>query len=230
MKRDGLRAIATGQTSPMTNKPVFRIEDAEGNRVSDVHTQRTVEEALAAYRRGVALRTEAEANPQPPPPFFPPEPTPDPRRPLIRRVPPSDRPEYGDEPDDFLYHVTASWNVESILTCGLILGSGQTFTNYAGYSKGKAFLTERGGVRFWTARVRDHLAHAYDRPPGVVVLRLPRGAVSGLREDTVGSRDALAASYYVTEPIPQRLLAPEAYQGLRAQAEPASGDHDDPAP
>jgi hypothetical protein len=72
---------------------------------------------------------------------------------------------------------------------------------YDQYSQGKAFLTDRPGVSFWQERVDAHMFDQFDDPPPVSVLRIPRSAVADLMDDAVGTRDARAASYYVTKPV-----------------------------
>jgi hypothetical protein len=72
---------------------------------------------------------------------------------------------------------------------------------YDQYSQGKAFLTDRPGVSFWQEKIDAHLFDQFDDPPPMAVLRIPRSAVPGLMDDAIGTRDARAASYYVTKPV-----------------------------
>jgi hypothetical protein len=109
-----------------------------------------------------------------------------------------------DKADDYLYHVTSEPNAKKILARGLTPRKGKGMFNGGGYdqySQGKAFLTDRPGVSFWQDRVDAHLFDQFDDPPPMTVLRIPRSAVPGLMDDAIGTRDARAASYYVTKPV-----------------------------
>jgi hypothetical protein len=120
------------------------------------------------------------------------------------RVPASEAFHGLDAADDYLYHVTSEPNARKILERGLTPRKGRGMFNSGGYdqySQGKAFLTDRPGVSFWQERVDAHLFDQFDDPPQVAVLRIPRSAVADLMDDAVGTRDARAASYYVTKQI-----------------------------
>jgi hypothetical protein len=174
-------SAATGRVSIVTGKPLFQIRNSAGDHLQDWHMAETAEGALIGYRRMLALRESARNNPRQ---VQEAEIMPPPAKLLIRRVPPSAAIERFDDPDEFLYHVTGTWNVGSILEQGFLPDCRSTFTNYAGYTKGKLFLTERGGVPYWVEKVRNHLWHNHDNPPGVAVLRVPRAAIStALHED-----------------------------------------------
>lgn len=120
------------------------------------------------------------------------------------RVPASEAFHGLDNADDYLYHVTSETNAKKILERGLAPRKGRGMFNSGGYdqySQGKAFLTDRPGVSFWQEKVGAHLFDQFDDPPPVSVLRIPRSAVVDFVDDTIGTRDARAASYYVTKPV-----------------------------
>lgn len=120
------------------------------------------------------------------------------------RVPASEAFSNLDNVDDYLYHVTSEPRAKKIIEKGLSVRKGKGMFNsggYDNYSQGKAFLTDRNGVSFWSGRVEDNLFDQFDDPPAVSVLRIRRDAVPGVLPDDIGTRDARAPSYYVTKPV-----------------------------
>jgi hypothetical protein len=105
------------------------------------------------------------------------------------------------DPDGYLYHVTTEKNASAILKTGLAPGKPASMSNYAEYSKGKAFLTDRDGVSFWRERIEAHARHGSDKEPKLAILRIPREAAGELLADTVGSKDAGAKAFYSEKPI-----------------------------
>jgi hypothetical protein len=103
--------------------------------------------------------------------------------------------------DDYLYHVTSTEHVATIKKHGLHPGKSPTFTNYAGHSKGKIFLTDRKGVPYWKDRVQQHLFHNSDNPHDVAVFRVHKSRVKDLQKDELGSEDSRTNSYYTHKPI-----------------------------
>jgi len=114
-----------------------------------------------------------------------------------------------DEQEDFplfVYHVTFSNNLDSIMQFGLnpqasgALGRG----GYAGHSHGRLFLTEQDGVDFWYERVEAVANDLSDKPLAdgyvPVVLRVP-SCEQYMQEDEAGTSDANAQSWYMTHSI-----------------------------
>lgn len=117
----------------------------------------------------------------------------------VEIVPLSSFKTHDEDPDDYLYHVTSVPNAHGIMTTGFQTNRKPTVTNYARYSRGKIFFTERDGVPFWIERVEDHLFHEHDNPPDVAILRVPKAELMDhVTRDEVGSRDARASAYYLT--------------------------------
>ena len=104
-----------------------------------------------------------------------------------------------DEMDDFLYHITTEPNAKKILKEGFKGGSGKSLFGggYAGHSKGKVFLTDKGSVGYWRDRIEEGLDNSMDNPPPLVVLKIPRGAVGELFPDEAAG---VAASSYWFKP------------------------------
>ncbi len=102
--------------------------------------------------------------------------------------------------DDYLYHVTTKAKAAQILKGGLKPGGdpsmGEGF--YRDYSRGKAFLSERGGVSYWKEKIGNHLESQSDNPSTLTVVRIPRGAVKGLNVDELGASDSGRGSYYIS--------------------------------
>jgi len=123
----------------------------------------------------------------------------------ISLVPEGEKFSYTDEADDYLYHITSLPNAEKIIRQGLrprTSGGTMQGSFYQRYSAGKIFVTERAGVNYWQERVEQHLFDAYDDPPEVAVLRLPRAMLAGkLIPDELGSRDARVPAYYLSKPV-----------------------------
>ena len=98
---------------------------------------------------------------------------------------------------------------------------------YAQYSKGKVFLTDVGGVRYWRDRIDEHMEYAGRKTGRLVVLRIPKASVGDLAVDDVGSRDqTYGQSYFATARVkaapPQAEVAPAAAKPAPAAAEPAA--------
>lgn len=189
-----LRAVATGKRSPLTGKPIFDIQDAAGKSLEQMHIASTAEEALQILRERPARRAAFAANP--PPIYVPPKNPPEPRSGWKVY-----RGEVGShlDPDEFYYHVTTHAAARDIIRNGLIPGAGQMFTAglYPAHARGRVFLTEVDGVNFWREKVEQQLQHAYDKPPAVAVVRIPKSAVQGAQVDEIGSEDARATAYFV---------------------------------
>jgi hypothetical protein len=106
-----------------------------------------------------------------------------------------------EDDDDYVYHVTLEPTAQKILQQGF-KPSKAFMTNYAGYSKGKVFFTERSGVSFWEMRVEQHAENNMDDPPAVVVLRVPKEEIGSLlRPDPVGTKDSRSSCYFITQPF-----------------------------
>lgn len=108
--------------------------------------------------------------------------------------------------DEYYYHVTTADRLDDVMEHGLNPGAAPMMENYAGYSGGKLFLTEKGGIDFWKSRVGDHVFHMTGEEIPVVVLRVPKAAVGDMSDDEIGTEDAKNPSYFVTEPIDASLL------------------------
>lgn len=105
--------------------------------------------------------------------------------------------------DDYYYHVLPARSLESVLRHGLKPGQPAIMENYSDYSRGKLFLTEKGGVPFWKWRVQDHYGYQteeYEAP--VAVVRVRKSDVPDVSADETGTEDARIESYYVASPIP----------------------------
>lgn len=102
--------------------------------------------------------------------------------------------------DGFYYHVTPAGNAKSVQAAGVVPGRGQVITNYADYSRGKSFVTDRGGVSFWMEKVGAH-DFANGGTGKVALFRVPKQSVGKLLPDEVGTRDARAAAWYADGPI-----------------------------
>jgi hypothetical protein len=106
-----------------------------------------------------------------------------------------------EDDDDYVYHVTLEPTAQKILQQGF-KPSKAFMTNYAGYSKGKVFFTERSGGSFWEMRVEQHAENNMDDPPAVVVLRVPKEEIGSLlRPDPVGTKDSRSSCYFITQPF-----------------------------
>jgi hypothetical protein len=105
--------------------------------------------------------------------------------------------------DGYYYHITTKGAATKILKKGLVPNSRATMDegSYREYSKGKVFLTDRGGVNFWKMTVENHLNSQGRRATNLVVLRVPKQAIGKLDVDELGTRDAPATAYYSTEPV-----------------------------
>jgi len=104
---------------------------------------------------------------------------------------------YHDEDDSYVYHVTSSDRVASILEDGFDSSNKMMAAAYHGYSEGRVFFTEKSGVMFWMSRVEDRLFDQFDDPPEVSVVRIAKEIItSRLTSDDVGSADAKHPAYY----------------------------------
>jgi hypothetical protein len=193
------KAVPTGKISPITRKPIFDLFDDAGERIGSIHAASTADDAVMIASRAAELRANpAAASP--------------PAQGVARQaapVAPRARPAWQvakgeqfsglDNPDDYLYHVTTAPASRGILSDGLKPSKSQAFgDSYAGHSSGRVFLTDRNGVRFWQDRIEQNLELQHDKPPKVVVMRIPRGGVQGLQDDAAGTADARAKAYFVT--------------------------------
>jgi len=125
--------------------------------------------------------------------------------------------------DDYYYHVTSYSAAKQIIRTGLIPNVARMFSGtYRAYSRNKVFLTERDGVNFWKSRVEDQLFDAYDKPPAVAVVRIPKSKVTAeIQPDTLGTTDARANAYFVENAV--------VFQGAQPSARPAVFDENIPA-
>lgn len=104
-----------------------------------------------------------------------------------------------EEDDAYVYHVTSAPNAARIVAAGFAPGNSM-FTGgaYKTYSRGRAFFTERSGIKFWMARVEDQLFDKCDDPPDVAVIRIPKSAVEHvLQPDELGTTDSRHGSWFV---------------------------------
>ena len=104
-----------------------------------------------------------------------------------------------DEDDNYLYHVTTVSNAKSILENGFTNNNPMFRSDpYPKYSKGKAFFTERSGVKFWIYKVKEQLEYNYHNPSRIAVIRIPKMemCVYDLRYDKLGSHDAESHAWY----------------------------------
>ena len=104
--------------------------------------------------------------------------------------------------DEYLYHVAPASRAGRIESEGLRPNAGATVRggSYEGYSKGKVFLTEKGGIDFWKDRVSRHLEDQ-GLPSDVTVYRVKRSDVPDAKPDAIGSKDATKPAYYADRPI-----------------------------
>lgn len=108
--------------------------------------------------------------------------------------------------DDYLYHIALKRNLGEILKSGLKPNQNATATNYRNYSKGKVFLTEKGGITFWRHRIENYEIDNYDDPEGVIVLRVKKVNLPLLHPDKLGTEDANVNAYFVKNPIAPNLI------------------------
>lgn len=116
-----------------------------------------------------------------------------------------------DAPDEVLYHVTYLANLPGIAADGLVASGGSNYSGgYEGHSKGRIFLTELDGVSHWYRRMIDLAEHHSENPLEDLLVPIVLGVdVRGLplREDIIGTRDALAEAWFTTEPIEPQYLS-----------------------
>lgn len=100
----------------------------------------------------------------------------------------------------YVYHVTTIGRLPSIARYGLG-GGPATFTNYAGYSKGRVFLTNSKGVDYWAERVWAHATSNDEtsRNTVPVLLRIPTTAFDERKvtADVVGNSDAYGSRNWI---------------------------------
>lgn len=106
--------------------------------------------------------------------------------------------------DEYLYHVTSKPAAQKIMKEGLLPRGGRGMFDHGGYaehSKGRAFLTDRDGVPFWSDKIEQQLFDKYDNPPPVVVLKIPKKDLEaqGIKAiaDEIGTKDARAPSWFI---------------------------------
>uniref|UniRef100_UPI00345AB099 LPD23 domain-containing protein n=1 Tax=uncultured Lamprocystis sp. TaxID=543132 RepID=UPI00345AB099 len=210
-------ATTSGRLNPVTGKPEFDLFDAAGNRLGKIHIASTAQEALAIWNRRATAASPGGAQGST----------------LVVQAAPAAPPEraqrsywtmvrgpigQGEQPDDYYYHVTSYANARRIIREGLAPDQAATMADgwYRTYSRGKVFVTERNGVPFWRGRIEDHLAHEFDRPPAVAVVRIPKHQAPPLERDEVGSRDARADAWFGTSrfSIGPHGRAPDGVTGL----------------
>jgi hypothetical protein len=103
---------------------------------------------------------------------------------------------YGEDADDFLYHVTTPEAAARIAKEGFKGGSGRSVWGgaYAGHSKGKVFLTEKNRVGYWRDRIQEGMEQEMDDVPDLVVVRVPRSEVPDIKPDEAAG--IIGGSYY----------------------------------
>jgi hypothetical protein len=104
------------------------------------------------------------------------------------------------------YHVAPATRLAAIAKEGLKPGGASTVGRggVAGHSKGRLFLTEDDGVRFWKGKVEDHLFDQFDDPPPAVVIKADKRGT--LLKDPVGTQDAKAQAFFTGDTIPPERL------------------------
>jgi hypothetical protein len=195
------RAESTGKTSPITRKPIFELFDSTGASIGLTHSYDTADAAVAGHNAPKPPTPAAATYTLPPAEFQ--------TRSNWKQVKAQQFSSL-DADDGYLYHVTAAPNAAGIREKGVTPGGGETFDGgYKGYSRGKAFVTERSGVSFWVDRVEQALFHSMERPPAVVVMRIPKSKITAqLTPDDAGTKDANARAYYATDTLFQSGDAP----------------------
>ena len=189
-QRRAAQAVPTGRISPITRKPMIEVRDAAGNVLGTTHSFATPEEALQSFN--------APKAPAPAPTYTVPEALPGTNWDQV-----SGQFSNTDQNDEFLYHVTSTDRADAVLSDGLRPNAGGMFGGaYANHSAGKVFLTERAGVSYWQEKVEQQLFDQMEDPPEVVVLRIPKAAITAqLTPDEAGTQDARAAAFYATETL-----------------------------
>ncbi len=116
------------------------------------------------------------------------------------------------ERDDYLYHVTTKDRVDAIVYEGegLHPNRGGQFAGVAAQnnSRGRIFLTERGGVNVWANEIEQQLFHSRDYDENqeprddLTVIRIPKNLVSDLQDDFAERPAEKGRDYFTTKPIP----------------------------
>jgi len=119
-----------------------------------------------------------------------------------------------DLKDEILvYHVTYANRLESIAQHGLKPNSTRSIgsPSYDFHAKGKVFLTDFDGVRFWMSKAEDFANHNSDHPLTdlyvPVVVSTSKVKKEDLKEDELGTKDAGGSkAWFLTKGIPARNL------------------------
>jgi hypothetical protein len=111
----------------------------------------------------------------------------------------------------YLYHLTYAGRLPSIIENGLCPGAAPAIGTdgaYRAHSSGRLFFTVGGGAYFWRGRLEAFAEHSSDNvfedELVPVVLRVEMDDVlddpaAVLHADDIGTRDALANAYFMTE-------------------------------
>ncbi len=102
-----------------------------------------------------------------------------------------------DQITDYLYHVTYFNRLPHIASQGLMPNKSRSIGSeaYTAHAKGRIFLTELAGVKYWYDKAEAFAEHNSDDIPGdamvPVVLRIDiNGIIDDLEEDVPGTTDS----------------------------------------
>lgn len=134
---------------------------------------------------------------------------------------------------EYGYHATFLGRLDSIASGGLRRSGGSQFGGgYSGHSRGRVFLSDYDGLRFWMSKMEDIAHHSTDwdteESAGWTPVAL-RVDITELRErlstDELGERDSGGdRAWYIEENIPPSLI--EVWDG-RSWARLSSGTQDE---
>jgi hypothetical protein len=200
--------MARGGLVPIGPEDIAKAGEIAARLLKETPAPPASVQAAALRAPGVAAQAAPAAAPRPSPGRAAEAPTPRPEWEVIGEANAFDPGDAAE--DEYYYHVTPASSVNAIKRHGLRPGQRQTMAEggaYQQYAKGKAFLTDRGGVPYWRDRIQEHLAYA-EREPRLVVMRIPKSAVTGAQVDDWGTKDQpyqAGKSYFVTEPVKGRI-------------------------
>ncbi|MGA7861224.1 MAG: hypothetical protein WCB19_05145, partial [Thermoplasmata archaeon] len=111
----------------------------------------------------------------------------------------------------YLYHVTYSGRLESIIWQGLEVNRASSIGElHEEHRKGRSFFTEWTGVSFWYQRAVEWAYHNSDNPveDGLtpVVIRTREMKRLDVQPDEIGTTDAVADAYFTEKSIPAKRL------------------------
>lgn len=107
---------------------------------------------------------------------------------------------------EYLYHITLYRNLSSIAANGLVGGNGVGIGagGNAGHSKGRLFVTDKSGLRFWYMRAQEHAENRYDdlfvSEAVPIVLRWIEKDQT-YEYDDPGSNDSKADAWFTTDNV-----------------------------